>query len=145
VRVQAVGTAFDVRRRAGAVEVVVTEGVVKIWSGDADDEPMLVPNGKRVMIDDQSGVAVATLSAAAADQQLAWRQQRIVLDDTTLADAAEEFNRYHDVKLVIDPALADRKMVGWFRTDDLDGFISASATVVGGRVEHRDKIIRILP
>ncbi len=31
-RVQAVGTAFDVRREGDAARVVVTKGVVKIWS-----------------------------------------------------------------------------------------------------------------
>ena len=35
------------------------------------------------------------------------------------------------------PALAGRRVVGWFRTYDMEGFANASAAMVGGRVERR--------
>lgn len=146
VRVQAVGTAFDVRRRDGFAEIVVTEGVVKIWTtgSGSDRDPLMVRAGHRAMIGDKSGVEVTEISATGWDQQLAWREGRIVLDDLTLAAAAEEFNRYTETRLEVSPGLADRRVVGWFRTDDLDGFVKASATLVGGRVEHQAGVIRIV-
>lgn len=145
VRVQAVGTAFDVRRRDGASEVTVTEGTVKLWSTDSEAEPVFVSAGNRARVSDIGGVELASLVPAAPDQTLAWRDGRIVLDDMTLAAAAAEFNRYHAEQLVIDPSLADKQVVGWFRTDDLDGFATASAAMVGGRVERDRNTIRIVP
>jgi transmembrane sensor len=145
VRVQAVGTAFDVRRRDGGSEVTVTEGTVKLWSTDSDAEPVFVSAGNRAMASVAGGVQLAELAPAASDQRLAWRDGRIVLDDMTLAAAAAEFNRYHAEQLVIDPSLADKQVVGWFRTDDLDGFATASAAMVGGRVERDRNTIRIVP
>jgi transmembrane sensor len=142
VFVQAVGTAFDVRRHPGASEIVVTEGVVKIWS-DASREPVLLAAGKRAVMSDQAGVEIADQSVAAADQQLAWREGRIILDNISLGAAAAEFNRYHVRQLEIDPALADRELVGWFRTSDLDGFVAASAAIVGGSVDRHGKVIAI--
>jgi transmembrane sensor len=145
VRVQAVGTAFDVRRHDGGSEVTVTEGTVKLWSTASDTEPTLVSAGNRAMVSDTAGIEVALLKPAASDQTLAWRDGRIVLDDMTLAAAAAEFNRYHAEQLVIDPSLADKQVVGWFRTDDLDGFATASAAMVGGHVERDRNTIRIVP
>jgi len=144
VRVQAIGTAFDVRRRDGFAEIVVTEGVVKIWTTASDRAPLVVRAGHRAMIGDKSGVEITEISANGWDQQLAWREGRIVLDDLTLAAAAEEFNRYTETKLEVAPGLAGRRVVGWFRTDDQDGFVNASATLVGGRVERGAGVIRIV-
>ena len=144
VRVQAVGTAFDVRRRDAASEVVVTEGVVKIWSTASSADPIFVAAGHRALVSDNAGVELAVVPPAASDQQLAWRSGLIVLDDMTLAAAAAEFNRYHDRQLEVDPALARRRVVGWFHTDDLDGFANASAAMVGGRVERTSNVIRIV-
>ncbi len=47
-RVQAVGTAFDVRREGEAARVVVTKGVVKIWSVDSAEPRAACPraNGR---------------------------------------------------------------------------------------------------
>lgn len=144
VRVQAVGTAFDVRRRHAASEVVVTEGTVKIWSTASDAKPIFVSAGHRALVSDHVGVELAAEPPAAADQQLAWRQGLIVLDNMTLAAAAAEFNRYHDRRLEVGSGLAGRRVVGWFRTDDLDGFATASAAMVGGRVERAPGVIRIV-
>ena len=145
VRVQAIGTAFDVRRRDGGSDVTVTEGTVKLWSTASTSEPVLVPAGNRALVSDTADIQVVSLTPAASDQTLAWRDGRIVLDDMTLAAAAAEFNRYGTRQLVIDPALADKQVVGWFRTDDMDGFAIASAAMVGGRVERDRNTIRIVP
>ncbi|WP_454886906.1 FecR family protein [Sphingomonas oryzagri] len=145
MRVQAVGTAFDVRRRDAGSEVVVTEGTVKLWSTASGAEPVFVTAGHRAVMTNEAGVEISSLAPAASDQSLAWRDGRIVLDDMTLAAAAAEFNRYHAEQLVVDPALADKQVVGWFRTDDIDGFASASAAMVGGRVLRDRNVIRIVP
>ncbi|PXA83451.1 iron dicitrate transport regulator FecR [Nostoc sp. 3335mG] len=145
VRVQAVGTAFDVRRRDRGSDVTVTEGTVKLWSTNSDAEPTLVSAGNHATVRDDGSVEVASLTPAASDQNLAWRDGRIVLDDMTLAAAAAEFNRYGTRQLLVDPSLADKQVVGWFRTDDMDGFATASAAMVGGRVERDRNTIRIVP
>lgn len=144
-RVQAVGTAFDVRRNGDGSDVLVTEGTVKVWSVSSDAEPVLVTAGQRAVVRETGAVEVASLGPTMSDHRLAWREGRIVLDDMTLADAAAEFNRYHDRKLEIDPTLADRQVVGWFHTDDIEGFARAGAVMVSGHVEEDDKVIRIVP
>ncbi len=120
-RVQAVGTAFDVRREGDAARVVVTKGVVKIWSVDSADPPRRVAAGQWAVLK-PGRMAVRAMEPQASDQQLAWREGRIVLDDMTLGQAAAEFNRYNNDQLEVAPQLAGRRVVGWFRIYDVDGF-----------------------
>lgn len=149
-RVQAVGTAFDVRREGDAAQVVVTKGVVKIWSVDSGRPPQHVAGGQWAVLRQGGAVTPKALPPQASDQQLAWREGRIVLDDMTLGAAVAEFNRYNVNRLEVAPQLAGRRVVGWFRIYDVDGFASASAAMVGGRVEHVERpgegdVTRILP
>lgn len=140
---QAVGTAFDVRRHADSTEIIVTEGTVKVWPLAASNEAILVEAGHRAVVDRFGNFQRASLDSRASDQRLAWREGRIVLDKVTLGAAVEEFNRYHVEQLEIDPSLSDREVVGWFSTDDLDGFATTAASLVGGRVERDGSTLRI--
>nr|WP_315382405.1 FecR domain-containing protein [uncultured Sphingomonas sp.] len=149
-RVQAVGTAFDVRREGEAARVVVTTGVVKIWSVDSDEPARRVAAGEWAVLQPGKTIAMRAMRPQASDQQLAWRERKIVLDNMTLGEAAAEFNRYNVTRLEVAPPLVGRRVVGWFRIDDVDGFAASSAAMVGGRVERVDRpgegsITRILP
>jgi transmembrane sensor len=143
-RVQAVGTAFDVRRHQSFTEVVVTEGRVKLWSQDSTSDWTLVSAGHRAILSDGGTMELTQLSQADMGEALAWREGRIVLDNITLGAAAETFNRYNQVQLEVDPELAGRRLVGWFRTDDLQGFVTASAALVNGKVQANGSVIRIV-
>jgi transmembrane sensor len=58
----------------------------------------------------------------------AWRRGEVVLENTLLQDAAEEMNRYSEIKLVIDdPRVADIRISGIFRTGDSVRFAHAVA------------------
>lgn len=144
VRVRAVGTAFSVRRRDGGCEVLVTEGVVEVWSEDTDQPPRRVTAGHRTFVSDAAGAADPASAALAINRRLAWRDGQIVLEGEGFGDAAEEFNRYNDRKIVIvDPGLADEKLVGWFRTNEPESFARAAAASFGGRVTVRGDAILV--
>lgn len=133
VRVRAVGTAFSVRKHDAGSDILVTEGVVEVWTdGQA---PRRVAAGQRVFADNDAGVSVPPKADANLARQLAWRDGQIVLDGQTLAEAAAEFNRYNDRKIeVADPRLAGERFVGWFRTNDPEGFAEAAASTFNGRI-----------
>ncbi|WP_454718914.1 FecR family protein [Caulobacter segnis] len=135
VRVRAVGTAFSVRKREGGSDVLVTEGVVEVWTEDGKTPPRRVAAGERVFADNSAGVLSPPKADADLTRQLAWREGQVVLDGQTLAEAAAEFNRYNDRKIeVADARLADARFVGWFRTNDPEGFAEAAATTFEGKV-----------
>lgn len=135
VRVRAVGTAFSVRKREDGSDVLVTEGVVEVWTEDGKTPPRRVAAGERVFADNGAGILVPPKAEADLTRQLAWRDGQIVLDGQTLAEAAAEFNRYNDRKIeVADTRLADERFVGWFRTNDPEGFAEAAAMTFNGKV-----------
>lgn len=126
VVVQAVGTAFSVRRRDGGADIVVTEGVVQVWAAQADGYRTSLVAGQSAFFGDNAAVRVSDGPPSAVDRALAWRSGAIDLSGQTVAHAVEDFNRYNRRKLVLaDPRLAGEQIDGIFRTDDPEGFAKA--------------------
>ena len=144
VRVEAVGTAFAVRRTAGRAEVAVTEGRVRIWSVADPARFLFLDAGTRASVAEAEGASDAVVQSGGVADALAWRRGEIVLDGRTLGDAAAEFNRYNDRRLAVESALADRRIVGWFRTRDVEGFARSAAAMTGARIEQDAEEIRIV-
>jgi transmembrane sensor len=159
VAVRAVGTAFDVRRRAHAVEILVTEGKVRVDDtlGErsllpapaADSERAYLLAGQRVSI--RTGPAetpapprVEAVAPAEISQTLAWQSHRLEFVATPLADIVEEFNRYNRHKLVIaDPRLATRRFGGTFPAGDYEEFVRLLEADFSVVAERGDKEIRL--
>ena len=90
---------------------------------------------------DAKSVSVRKRPVDLVSTELRWRTGVIVFRYTTLADAAEEFNRYNRNKLVIaDPAAARLTIAGTFRTNDVDAFVRLAQHVFGLHVVvHEDE------
>lgn len=144
VRVRAVGTSFSVRRRAdGQVTVLVREGVVEVWRG-AEGKPVRLTAQHAVLAPSAGALAPSRVDPAAVDRALAWREGLIDLDGLTLGQAADEFARYSDRRIVIDdPAIARLKMTGAFSASDPDGFAKAAALSLGLKATTRADGVRL--
>lgn len=145
VRVRAVGTAFAVRRRETGVEVQVTEGVVETWSDGDRSLRMRLVAGDRAMISAHAVVDYETGISSSVDRSLAWRSGMIDLNGRSLADAAEEFNRYNPRQIIIaDPRIAREELDGLFRINDPEGFAEAVKAGLSVSVDTSDPdLIRI--
>ena len=142
-RVRAVGTAFSVRRRSMGVEVLVTEGVVEVWSGKAGGMRR-VSAGNQIFVSDTAGPAKAVHRPVEMDRALAWRDGQIVLDGDTIAAAVSEFNRYNTRKIVItDPQLEGRRIVGWFHTNEPESFARAVAASENAGIDESGGVIML--
>ncbi len=139
VRVQAVGTAFSVRRRDGGAEVLVTEGVVKVWAVGAAGQVTRLAAGERAFVTDKAAVSESATEPSEVDRQLAWRAGKIDLAGETLGQAVAEFNRYNTRSLVVaNAALSSERLYGIFRIDDPEGFAQAVANSLGAPVSVSD-------
>ncbi len=142
-RVQAVGTAFSVRRSHNGAEVLVTEGTVKAWLNGGDRPAQWLSAGDRTFISNLGPTDTAH-TPEAIDNALAWREGHIVLTGQSLAAAAEEYNRYNRLKIVIrDPDLGQEHLLGRFSTDDPEAFSDAVAHAFGAEITRTDKAIYI--
>jgi transmembrane sensor len=143
VRVQAVGTAFSVRRLDGGVQVMVTEGVVETWMV-GDDRPRARVVSGAVLLVAASAPRQPVAAADEIEHRLSWRSGQISLSGETLEDAALEFNRYNHRQIVIDdPQLARQRFVGLFRTNEPESFAAAVAATVGARVTEAADAIHL--
>jgi transmembrane sensor len=145
VRVQAVGTAFSVRRRADGAEILVTEGVVETWVAGREHDRKRIAAGARGFVAEAAPAINVEQAPGKIDRALAWRSGEIALDGESLAYAVEEINRYNSRKLVIDdPALAKEPLVGYFRTNEPENFGRAVAGLMGARVIEQGDTIRLV-
>lgn len=94
--VRAIGTQFNVRRRADGADVAVVEGTVQVTTLD---EPQKLAAGEEAQVVKGRIAPRANRTVAEA---VAWRQRRLVFHDATLADVADEFNRYNRTKIRIE-------------------------------------------
>lgn len=134
IRVQAVGTAFAVRRRESGADVLVTEGKVDAWIVGRESERTRIDAGSRGFLTEREPTVVVA-AANDIDRALAWRIGDLALNGESLAYAASELNRYNRRKLVIaDRALGHEPIVGYFRTDQPEDFARAVAAMTGGNV-----------
>jgi transmembrane sensor len=123
-RVIAVGTQFSVRREGTDAQIVVTEGTVRIETGEPTPPTSAasVPAGS-VAHASRAGTSVQSRPLSQAEELISWRTGILVLHDMTLAEAATEFNRYNARKIVIrDPLVGAMHISGSFRATNAEAF-----------------------
>lgn len=119
---EALGTAFSVHRMTDSVELIVTEGRVRVDDGD---DGTIVVAGERSLIG-SSGLDVHGFGTSDSDAALAWRRGMLVFEDTPLGEVLDEAGRYSTTRLVLgDPALGELRVAGYFRAGDVDGLLAA--------------------
>lgn len=145
VRARAVGTAFSVRRHKDGADIMVTEGVVKIWVKGGEARAVEVRAGSKAFLSYVGHETSRRESAEDIDRELAWRAGRIDLAGETLEAAAHEFNRYNSIKLEVAPSLASERLYGVFRVDDPEGFAAAVGASLRADVRTTATAIVITP
>jgi transmembrane sensor len=163
--IRAIGTQFDVYRKATGTIVTVLEGTVAVEDGTRPDngsgvapptsEPdagersssssmrasaiprSLLTAGDQAIISGQAAVKQAEPNVQAAT---AWTQGHLVFHATPLEEVASEFNRYNPRQLVIrDPELASFKVTGIFSSTDPSSlilFLEARPGIVVTETDH---------
>lgn len=148
VDVRAVGTVFDVRLDAARVEVLVSEGRVRVSppappaprSEDRAtlrppaDLPVLVA-GQRAVVSLLPGAPPPIVAEVTPDEMgrlLAWQPRLLDFTSAPLASVVAEFNRHSRTRVVIgDPEIARISIDATFRSDNIDGFLRLLDLSVG--------------
>lgn len=156
VGVRAVGTAFTVASRSDAVEILVTEGRVRVESTRTEDPgatllppstiartPLLEAGEKAVVslgaVTADARTAVERVPAAQLASAVAWQRRMLAFNAAPLTAIVAEFNRFNRHQLVVaDAALGSRHFGGSFRADDPDGFVALLSASSEIAVEKRE-------
>jgi transmembrane sensor len=134
VVVRAVGTQFDIDRRAMRTAVTVVEGRVAMIAADSytGNLPVLSA-GDRVVVDSAGpGALEHDVNLAEAT---AWTQHQLVFHHRPLGEVADEFNRYNVGRIEIrSPSLREQEVTGTFRSNDVASFVAVLAGIPGVQV-----------
>jgi len=149
-KVVAVGTSFLVRRDApnsSGFAITLVEGRVAIapisWPNVLPLAPVtglsLLNPGERLRFE---GDSAPKEDLPSIEGVTAWRRGQLIFDDTSLSEAAEEFNRYGTQKLIIDdPRLEKLRVGGVFRIGDPSSFAHAMANTYHLHVVENNRTI----
>ena len=145
MEVRAVGTSFTVKLLPDRpVQVLVQEGVVEVKRPEIPQAPPVrVSLNSKALAPPDAPIHTESVEPVEVTRDLAWRLGRIAFDNKSLKDAAEEFGRYSDIRISIDPEVADETITGLFVSNDPVGFARAAATSLGLHAEIRDKEVHL--
>jgi transmembrane sensor len=132
-----VGTQFSVRRDDDKVTVAVVTGrvLVEDTMPGAPRASITVTAGD-VAIGLGSSTMVVSKPVAAVEEKLTWRDGRLVFDGTSLAEVADDFNRYnHQQLLISDPSVAAIRISGTFKASNVEAFVRLLKEAYGLKVE----------
>jgi transmembrane sensor len=143
IQVRAVGTSFTVSMLPQRpIQVLVREGVVEL-KRNRSAAPVRVSANTKALASFNTSIIAAGVPEAKLERDLAWKYGQIAFDNQTLQDAAEEFARYSDVRIVVDPSIANRTVTGLFVSNDPIGFAKAAAAVLRLQVEVNDREVKL--
>lgn len=145
VVVEDLGTEFDVSTDEGQTRITVIKGEVRIRerrddgglvdpfvasSGESKRESAILGVGDVVKIkegdDGTATVYKEPRDTAEATRRIQWLQGRLDFNGQSLAEVVREFNRYNPQRLIIDdPGIAELRIGGNYRFNDLNGFVDA--------------------
>lgn len=159
-QVRALGTAFSVRLEGGLIEVLVDEGTVQVdvvplkrsslvttsrgvVVADAQDSVTLREGGKVGYADTLDGPDYLTRESL--QQRLAWRTGKWVFTGETLSEVVGEVSRYTHKRIeIVDPAIANLRIGGYFDIGEIDAFLTVLQSGFGVSVTSvNDELIQL--
>ncbi|MDP5032780.1 MAG: FecR domain-containing protein [Paraglaciecola sp.] len=136
--IQAVGTAFNVQLQDTGVELIVTDGKVLVADQSFDNSTPLtqqsvrlshaslaVSKGEKVELSAQQP-QILQLKTSEIEVDLSWQKGELIFRGESLADALKEISRYTPYHFkVADEQLKTLQIAGLFRTNDIEGLLTA--------------------
>jgi transmembrane sensor len=153
-RLVAVGTAFDVRLDGARMQITMVEGTVRVEravrartnreSNEATPNITSAPlriatisAGEQLTVDD---LQLDRIRSADPERATSWQRGQLLFDNTRLADAIAEMNRYSERQLQLrDTALADLRISGAFSTSRPAVFVEAITMYFPIDVDYADE------
>lgn len=141
-RIVDLGTQFSVRESQNALKVTLVAGRARLETANAalqHHATDLVPGD--IAIVTENALSVVKMPSHTLTERLAWRGGKLVFDHATLGEAAAEFNRYNNIKIVVAPDAAHLKINGTFDAGSVGPFTRTAQFAFGLEIEKRGKEI----
>ena len=151
-QIQAVGTAFSVQLSASEVNLLVTEGRVRVANSQANTEQLLhrsdvqLPaTAAAVSMGDNTRLTAAgpeqpiRITPAELEARLAWRTGKLIFRGELLKDVLAQVSRYTTWQFQIpNEDLARQRVAGLFYTQDVPTMLDALATNFALKFDYQE-------
>lgn len=143
IKVEVLGTNFEVKNEEDRIVVDVISGKVKVEQniGNTLKQLAILTQGKHLSFDKQSSFIV--LKDIDIRNIASWKDGILFFQDNSLKSAINEFKRYHDINIFIDKSVQNYTISGSFKIDEFDKFLFALSKIYSLKVDKRDNFIRI--
>lgn len=132
------GTQFNVLNRNGKTTVLLTEGSVTLQTKNGDN--IFMKPGDFVEINSSK------LEKKTGDPEkiLAWRENKIVFENTTMQEAIQIISEHYNVKIdITDPSISGQRITGILPNDNLDVLLKSLEAVMDFRITRDNNYITI--
>ncbi|TPV57743.1 DUF4974 domain-containing protein [Aestuariibacter sp. GS-14] len=147
--IQAVGTAFNVEWVNNTLDLLVTEGRVRVAQQSAPitslresvdvrlpGNSLSVSQGHRTTLSEPVKT-VRRVDEAELNAGVSWQTGKLIFRGESLADVVREVSRYTTLSIELgDASLANIQVAGLFNANDIDGLLAALADNFPLRYEH---------
>ena len=136
-RVEALGTAFDLRYRDSGLRIAVAEGTVEVRTagtkGAATSERLSA--GQEIFADNQG--ALGDIAAIRPDAVGLWRHNRLVYTGARLSEVVADANRHHEDWIFLrDDTAAQLEITAVFDAGDIEGLLAALGEALPIAIRH---------
>ena len=137
-RVTVTGTRFDVRRDPHETRVAVEQGTVKVQGRNAADAEFVSLTAGLGTRGDATG-RVAQAHAVDTQALTAWRSGKLVFNNASLRDVAEEVSRYREKPLTVsNDKVGNLRLTSVFKSDNTDALLKALPSILPVAVRTLD-------
>ncbi|MGE8047257.1 FecR family protein [Pseudomonas monteilii] len=128
-KVEVLGTLFNVRRLDNdAVRVTLARGRVDVTAAAAEHAPVTLRPGQQV---DSIGGQLMPVAKVDALKAMAWKDDRIVFEQTPLDEAVSLLRHYRKASIELsDPSLAALKVTGVFEAHNVDRLLDLLPSIL---------------
>ncbi|CAM3400967.1 FecR family protein [Arcobacter aquimarinus] len=146
INIEVVGTKFEVIHKKDNTTINVEEGIVKTYFTkyffDKQNEKLLTKENSITYLNEQGNI---TNQENINPNKIAlWRENKIVLDKTTLKEALEEFSKYSDINIsFLSKELETYYITGEFSSTQLDIFLKTITKIYPIKVDKKADEISI--
>lgn len=143
IKVEVLGTNFEVKNEKDKIAVDVISGKVKVEQNKNDEFQQLaiLTQGKHISFDKQSSKTV--LKDIDIKNIASWKDGVLFFQDYSLQKAIDEFKKYKDIDIVIQKDIQKYSISGSFGIDDIDKFIFALSKIYPIKVDKKGNSIYI--
>jgi transmembrane sensor len=122
-RIVDIGTKFSVRLDGRRVKVLVSEGRVSVDTpGEKRPGLPVVAKANDIVIANTDETLVVSKPRHSVTDDLSWRRGVLVFNQQTLAEAADQFNRYSSKQIVVKGEARNLRIGGSFNINNIEAF-----------------------